>query len=256
MTGHPFAAALFVLASIVGLFGIVRLLQRRFSPSAECTRKLMHVGSGLLALALPCCFDRAEPVLLLAAITFAGLLALRRLPSLRGLSSVISNVERRSVGELCIPLSTAFLFVATGHDFLMYSIPLLAMTFADSAAALVGHRFGTIRFAGGRTLEGSLTFFAVSFLSADIPLCAFAAFGKVETMLFALLFALLLTAIEAACGIGLDNLFVPVGAFVMLRLFVTMSATQLALQVALTLSVLALAFVARVRPEPRGRLIH
>jgi len=72
-------------------------------------------------------------------------------------------------------------------------------------------------------------------------------------MLLSMLFAALLAAIEAASALGLDNLFVPVGGFVILRLFGRMNAGQLALAVALIAAVLALGFFSRIRPVLRGR---
>jgi dolichol kinase len=49
-------------------------------------------------------------------------------------------------------------------------IAVAVLGFADPAAALVGRRFGRIRLPGNRTLEGSLTFFAIGTIASAVAL--------------------------------------------------------------------------------------
>jgi phytol kinase len=228
---------------VTAMMAALRFWKRRCAPGAECSRKVMHVGGGLIALVLPYLFSDAAPVLALCAITFVGLLAVRTLPRLKSFGCVIHEVRRRSVGELCVPVSVAFLFVAADGDGLMYAVPLLALTFADSAAALIGLRFGVVRFSSGKTLEGSLAFFAVAFVGTEVPLLAAGGLAPQQGTVVALLLALLLTLVELASGMGLDNFFVPVAGFVLLRCFAAMSAAQVAWQLALVVTACA-AFIA------------
>jgi dolichol kinase len=80
----------------------------------------------------------------------------------------------------------------------------LILGLSDSLAGLVGRRFGRLayRLTGPKTVEGSLTFFAVTLILllclADWPDLRLAAGG-----------ALALTLVEALCSRGWDNLTVP-----------------------------------------------
>ncbi len=216
---------------------ILRLYQRRYLPDPEWVRKLAHIGGGLIALTLPHLFGTAGPVLFLCTATFLGLLTAKRSQVLReGIGAVVFGVRRRSVGELCFPLSIGVLFLASRGNSLLYFIPLLILTFADPAAGLVGSRYGLKRFTsatGAKSIEGSLAFFLVAFLSAHIPLSLYSNAGGTEILLIALLLSLVLAVVEAAASAGLDNLFLPVCGFLLLRSLLEMDAFQLALGFAL-----------------------
>ncbi|MGH9769668.1 MAG: hypothetical protein ACREAB_19765 [Blastocatellia bacterium] len=69
------------MSIVLAIFGLLlvalRWYQRRRAPHPEMTRKLMLVGMGLVTLSLPWLFAEAWPVLLLAALILALLIALR-----------------------------------------------------------------------------------------------------------------------------------------------------------------------------------
>lgn len=222
-----------VVASVLALLAGLRLYQRHSRPDPEWVRKLTHVGGGLLACALPALFDSAAPVVFLCAATFLGLLALRYLPLLkRGIGKVICCVDRRSGGDLYFPVAVGLLFLAAGENLILYFVPLLILTFADPAAALVGTRYGFTRLGwtrGAKSLEGSVSFFVVSFLVAHIALFLMGDAEGAETLLAAALLSLLLTVVEAAARDGLDNLLIPVCGLFLLRMFLRMESGRLAL---------------------------
>jgi phytol kinase len=222
-----------VLASVLILLTGLRLYQSHWGPDPECVRKLMHLGGGLLACMLPTLFDSAEPVLLLCTATFLGLLALRYLPSLkRGIGKVISCVDRRSGGDLCFPVAVGLVYFDAGGDLILYLLPLLILTFADPAAALVGSRYGFTRFGlspRAKSLEGSVVFFVVSFLTAHVTLSWVGDAGGAEAFLVSVLLSLLLTVVEAATGGGFDNFLIPVCGLFLLRMLLPMESGPLAL---------------------------
>lgn len=190
--------------------------------SAESSRKAVHVGAGLLVLPLPWVFDRPEPVYALAAAFFLLLLGVRLVPALRqGRGQVLHAVRRKSWGELCFPLVVALLFdLALWLEIrLLFVIPLLVLTLADAAAALVGVRWGRHRYrsAGAdKSWEGSLAFLAVAVACVFIPLAA-TGWPPQKALLIALNIGLLTMLIEGASWTGLDNLFTPLLAFGMLN---------------------------------------
>ena len=210
-----------VLATLGGTLGLLRRWQQRRRVHSETVRKALHVLMGMVALSFPAVFETAAPVVWLAGLSLALMLALRHMPWLRQrFGDVLHSVGRRSYGEVCFPVAVCALFIGSGGGGVGYTIPLLLLTFADPAAALVGVRLGRTRFAsfgGAKSGEGSLAFFVVALPCVVLPL------GLVGTPLAAALLTALAIAgaatfIEAASGRGLDNLLVPLCGFMLLRL--------------------------------------
>lgn len=240
-----------VLGAVAGLMAGLALYQRRYAPHPEWVRKLMHIGSGLVALSLPWLFDDPGPVILLAVIAAVAMAALKWLAALRDtLGRVTGSVLRSTLGEICFPVAAGILFVLARGDRLLYSIPLLILTFADASAALIGVFYGVRRYTtsdGTKTLEGSLAFFQAAFLSTLVPILLFTTLGRVETLLIALLMALLSMLLDAIAWWGLDNLLIPLLSFLMLRVFMGLDAAALSLHLSVTAIMMVFAVVWRTR---------
>jgi phytol kinase len=246
------AEALALAALMVGL----RALQRRVALSAEATRKLFHVGGGLTTLAFPWLFHSAWPVLALMPVTIGAFLALKYLRWLRrGLGNVLYGIERRSLGEVYMPLSLTLVWVVSGGDALLYCVPVLVLTLADPAAALIGARYGRRRYAsvaGEKSLEGSLAFGVVALCSVLVPLLAFAHSAAPHLVLVALDLSLLVMLVEAVAWRGLDNLFIPVVTFALMRVLLPLPTVGLLFQLALTVTLAVVAFGWRHRVTRRA----
>lgn len=223
MIASPWIRMLFVAGSIGALLVILRTWQRKYSPNPELPRKLAHVGTGLITLSLPYLFHSARPVWLLCALSIAGMLAIRVIgPLKQGLGSVLHGVARSSGGEIYFPLSVAILFPLAEGNVLLFVIPILILTFADAVAALAGGRYGLTHYhgAGGeKSAEGSVAFFMVAFLSAHIPLLLMTDTERAKTLLIGLSIGLIAMLLEAIAWRGLDNLFIPLGGFILLKVY-------------------------------------
>jgi hypothetical protein len=107
-----------------------------------------------------------------------------------------------------------------GHDRqVFYLISVLTLTISDSLAALAGTQYGVITYEveeGRKSLEGSLVFFFITFLCVHLPLLLLTDFGRLESVLIALVIAILVTGFEAISLKGSDNIFVPLGTFFIL----------------------------------------
>jgi phytol kinase len=213
LVGGSFAAL------IVGL----RVLRDARAAPPELLRKLLHIGMGVVSLSLPWLFNTPWPVLLLAGAFGVGLLAGRSSALWRRVAGgIICGIKRTSVGDLCFPAAVAVVFLLSADHTPHFCIPILTLTLADAAAALVGSRHGAHRFGRpGRekSLEGSVGFFIVALPCAYVPLRVWTGGGWAEALLLALNLALLVTLVEALSWNGLDNLTVPLAAFVLLRTF-------------------------------------
>ena len=152
------------------------------------------------------------------------------------------------------------MFLLSAGDPTLFCIPVLILTLPDTAAALVGRRYGRLRyqsFGSTKSAAGSLAFLVVAFPAIYIPLVLFAGAGLGEAFLISLTLSLLLMLIEAVAARGLDNLFLPLGAFFLLRLYLRLEAHKLAahLGVAIFLSILFGYFCLRSSRRPQGGLV-
>lgn len=240
-----------VAGCITGLMVVLSIVQRRRHLHAEIARKLMHIGSGLVALALPWLFTENWPIVVLTVLATSGMLAAKYMKRLQdNLGAVTGRVLRNTLGEICFPLGAGILFILAKGDVLQYSIPILILTFADATAALIGVFYGVMRYTTSdrtKTLEGSLAFFQAAFLSTLVPLLLFTELGRAETLLIALLMALLSMLLDAIAWCGLDNLLIPVLSFLALRAFLHLDAWILTLQLIATLTLLIFVLAWRTR---------
>lgn len=245
----PVAIAL-ALSAFFLLFAALEVCARKNILSAEATRKLLHAGSGLLSLSFPFVFRELWPVLVLTA-TSAGFLAfVRFVPAARArIAGVTSRVRRVSLGELYFPLSVALLFWLTlGRDPLLFVIPILVLTLADATGALVGLRYGLTPYSGSnKSLEGSVAFAVVAFFCIHVPLLAWSGVGRIESVLIAASLALLVMLLEGSAWRGLDNLFIPLGGYFLLRSYLGLDGAALVPRFAVTVGLVGLIVLYRMR---------
>ena len=93
-------------ACFLALFGIAELLYHVFRVAAEYTRKMVHVGTGLLCLLFPLYLHQLWQVALICA-AFLLLLALsKKFNFLRS----VNAIERRSEGSILYPVIITVIF--------------------------------------------------------------------------------------------------------------------------------------------------
>src|ERR1017187_1609120 len=253
-----FVGAAVVLVFPVALMLVLRAVQRRARLSPELARKLFHIGGGLLGLALPWLTPDPWVVIVLTVLSIAGLFALtrsRRLDEQAG--KVLSSVDRDSLGDVCFPVSVCILFLVARWNLVLYSVPLLVLTFGDAVAALIGVTYGLKRYAstdGFKSVEGSTAFFIMAFFCVHVPLLLGTNIGRAECLLIAVIMGLLVMMLEAVVWSGLDNLFIPLASYTLLRAFLHASLRELIVQMGVTaaLAVFILLFRKRVSLNPSG----
>ena len=203
-------AVVFLL--ILGLGELIYCLR----PSKpEFSRKSVHFLSGLTALSLPYLIN-SHWVVLLLTFGFSGLIFLAKQ---RGILKSISEVTRKSHGDLFFPAAVYFIFLLGSNKPVLYFVTILTMTVSDSLAALIGQAYGHISFEVEETvksLEGSVIFFLATFLSVQLSLIFMTELDKLNIVLMAVVIAILVTGFEAISFKGGDNLFIPLGAYCLL----------------------------------------
>ena len=228
------------------MLSVLRAVQRRFNPDPELIRKLFHVGMGLFALAFPLLIPNQITALILCVGTVALLIALRRVSILRKhFGAVLGSVTRNSYGEIYFALGVTAVFCWANDGMLLYVIPLLVLTFADTAAALIGVNFGKHHFCiieSPKSIEGCLAFLTVAAAFIYVPLVIVAAMDSSLAMLLAMALGLILTVVEALSWRGLDNLLIPIAGWFFLKDFLYRTNEELFAIVVLTI-LLVSAFV-------------
>jgi|SRR5579863_2799058 len=231
MSAHDIVAMAVVLACALGMLFLLRLYRKWTGAEGEWLRKLAHLGTGLISISLPWIFSSRIPIFIICGASIALLLAMRYVPMIRGrLSGVLDDVARESWGEIYFPLSVALLYQLANGSKLLYAVPLVVLTLADTVAALTGaeygkHGYGTT--GATKTIEGSIAFFSVAYFSVNVALVVFSDAGRIETLLISLDIAVIVMLLEAIAWRGLDNIFIPLGVFILLRLYLVMSVAQL-----------------------------
>jgi phytol kinase len=226
--------AVFIAAVIVGMVSLmaaVRYFGRRAGLSAEMQRKLVHVATGTAALSFPVLFTNSLPVFILIGASLVLMLLLRT-TKLSSVGSVLHDVKRESYGEIYLALAIAFTFFRAQGEPILYVLPLLVITLSDTASALVGTTYGRRRFIvedGSKSLEGVVAFFVVTWLCSMVALLLLTDADRTNVVVLSLLIAAFCALVEADSWRGLDNLFVPVGAHLLLTQYLDSGPLELVL---------------------------
>lgn len=209
-----------ILGALSALLLGVRALQSAKRVGPEISRKLIHIGMGAIALVLPWAFHRVTPVWILALLALSGLGAVRFVPPITAsLGSVLGGVSRVSLGELYFPIGVAAAFTLAGRNHAAYCGAVCVLAFADSAGALVGSRWGTLRYAllgDSKSVEGSAAVLITSVISVGPAVFLFDSEPFLSALRCGFVVGAAATFIEAVSRRGLDNLLLPLASVVLI----------------------------------------
>src|SRR3989440_5701458 len=189
--------------ALLGLFAVSEFAGRNGLP-AETTRRLVHIaGAGTTAL-FPLYLHLSEVVAL--GVVFTLFLSWTRV---RGSLKSVHAVARPTIGAILFPVGLTLAALTVWSHPPAFSYAALMLALPDPAAAIVGRRFGSVRWripGGEKSLYGSLAFFVVA-LVVGLVFALVTGNGSILAVAAA---TFVLTGVEAALGYGLDNLFIPV----------------------------------------------
>lgn len=228
-------AAILASAFLV-LVAVAEAWSRLGRPDPEHTRKLVHLGGGIACLSFPFLVRSPWVVLVMAG----GMTALFALGGRWGFLRSLHSVKRPSRGAEYYPLAIFLVFLFARDRPWLYLAAVLVLAVGDAFAALIGGRYGRIRYEvqdEQKSLEGSLVFLVIAFLAIHLPTLLMTDLPRPVTVLAALLVAVLVTGFEAISLDGADNLFVPLAVVVILAKITTKSLEEVAFQ---NLSLLAI----------------
>jgi len=232
------SGVLIILGAFTTLL-VIAEVWARLGAKPEWTRKLVHLGGGLIGLALPWLIESPWVVLALTASLSALFIIGERLDFLKSLH----KVERKTRGSEYYPLAIWLVFVLVADRKWLYLSAVLTLAVADAFAALIGSRYGKHRYEVEdefKSVEGSLVFFVIAFLAASLPMLLMTTLPRATCVLSALLVAMLVTIFEAISLRGTDNLFVPIAVVFVLQKITTKPVEHIAWQNVALIGIVAL----------------
>lgn len=205
---------------LVPAMGVLSMIRSSHKIGRELKRKSFHVGIGLVALSFPVIWTETWMVVCGLSLALAWMFAVRALPCLQKyFGSVLHDCERRSMGELYFAVSVAGLVLLTRESPLLYVIPILILALADAAAAIAGRLIPSQQLSGilrGKSVAGCSAFFIVAAAICIAILTLYTDLPAWQIGFCAIVVATATCLAEAVCRDGLDNLAVPVIAWVVL----------------------------------------
>jgi len=195
--------------SFLALFGIAELLYHYAKVYVEITRKVVHIGTGLITLSFPLVLTTHWSVLILT-ISFVVILVISKKFNL--LKS-INGIRRSSRGSILYPIIiyvTYWIFTIF-DDVLFFYLPILILAICDPIAALTGKKWprGKYKiFKETKTLMGS-TWFFISCLILTMAFVIPLRDNWLEIICVTLFISFITTLAEAGSQKGWDNLFIP-----------------------------------------------
>ena len=219
---NPLIALVLPPLLIVPAMGLLSRVKTASPLQNELRRKALHLLTGLAALGLPFVLREPWMILAAAAAVIGWMLAVRLVPALSArFGCVLHGAGRHSFGELYFALGLAGLLLVTEPGSILFVVPVLVLTLADTAAAVVGRAWPWLRFGppdGRKTLSGSLAFAATAVLVCAAALGAGTGFSVADTLAVAVAVAGLAAIAEAFSSRGLDNLTIPATVWLALYL--------------------------------------
>lgn len=206
---------------IFGMIGLAEGLRRWRGYDSSFTRKVIHIGVGMLSWFLPFLFDNPWPFVA-ACLVFA---VLNLLDWRFGFFAAMASHNRTNLGTVYFPLAAAVVAIVFWSQPPLMVAALMPLTWGDGLAPVIGAAYGRRTYSvhtSIRTVEGSVGFFVAGFIFTWLALWVMPGFPEitaVEAILPALVIMSVTTLIEAVSVFGLDNVTVTAAAILILSLW-------------------------------------
>ena len=208
---------LLIISIVFIMLLIIKLIDKKIKLNGEVKRKMFHTSMGISMLLLPHIFTSTLSVAMLGIIALVIMYFLKNTKLKNSLGTILYDVDRESLGEIFFILSVFLIFYLSKGDKILYSIPILILTFADSTAALIGKNYGKNNLAqfneDTKSLEGSFMFFMVAFMTTLVPILLYTNVGREETLIISAIVGFNVALVEMISHSGNDNLLIPLTTF-------------------------------------------
>lgn len=233
---------------------IVELIRRRFQWSGEVTRKITHIGTGLLVFISPLFLTSKTPAVALGLFFTAFNYLAIRFHWLKG----IHGTDRTTYGTAWYPLAFSLLtFLCWENNKPALMTAMLVLAIGDASAALIGGHWKKPHIynltGDAKSIEGSAGMFVVSFWVMVISFYCldrwnFLPWSWQLALVTALTGSMLATASEAVAAKGSDNMTIPLSVALVVQVMTNSSegfVLQFLFATFLSLAVSLLSYYAR-----------
>ena len=252
---------LFVIVVLFVMLLIIKAIEKKANLNGEIKRKLFHVTMGLVMLTFPYIFTSSFSVGLLGIIGLIIMYFLKHSKLKQTLGTVLYSVDRDSIGEIFFIISVFLVFYLSKGDKILYTIPILILTFADSAAALIGKNYAKKNLAqlneDAKSIEGSFMFFMVAFMATLVPLLLFSNVGREEVLIISTIIGFNVSLIEMISHSGNDNLLIPLTTYALIATHLELEIQQLRTNLLILIVIFVLVTIAnRVKAWSKLALVE
>jgi phytol kinase len=204
---------------VFGVIGLAEILRRSRGYTSDFTRKVVHIGVGMLIWLVPLLFGSPWPFVL-ACMSFV---VLNLLDYHFGFFAAMISSDRSNLGTVYFPLAAAAVSLIFWRQPPLMVAALMPLTWGDGLAPVVGrlsgkHQYQVMGYT--RSLEGSLAFFLASVLFTWLALWLVNGVPDIEPLTAiapALVVSFATAGIEAITIWGIDNLTIPAIAVLILQ---------------------------------------
>lgn len=208
-------------AYVFGIIGAAEGLRRWRGYSSGFTRKVIHIGVGMMSWGLHFLFD--SPWFFVAAC--GAFMVINFLDWRYGFFAAMASSDRSNLGTVYFPFAAAVVALLFWEQPPLMVAALMPLTWGDGMAPVVGKAYGRRHYSvhtSTRSVEGSLGFFVGCLLFTWLALWGMGGAPDVSAgaaLLPALAITVATTLVEAVSIWGLDNLTITAVAIFILQLW-------------------------------------
>lgn len=206
---------------IFGIIGLAEGLRRWRNYTIDFTRKVIHIGVGMMSWALHFLFD--SPWFFVVAC--AAFVVINFLDWKHGLIASMASEDSSNLGTVYFPIAAGVVALLFWQTPPLMVAALMPLTWGDGMAPVIGRAYGRNPYFirnHKRTLEGSLGFFVAGFLFTWLALWLVPGLPSISplgALLPAFVITLVTTLVEAISIWGLDNLSITAVSITILMLW-------------------------------------
>ncbi|MDJ0753823.1 MAG: hypothetical protein QNJ45_09915 [Ardenticatenaceae bacterium] len=203
---------------ILGCIAVGEGLSRIFKLGSDFSRKVVHIGVGMVVWFLPIWFTTPWPF-----VAMCGVFAVINFLDWKfGLLPGMNSSDKQNLGTVYFPIVTGLVsIIYWGYTPLMVAA-MMPLTWGDGIAPIIGRRFGRQPYeilGNTRTMEGSFGFFVFATVASAAAMLFLPGPPPLETsmsLIMALLLGVLTAVTEGVSPWGLDNLTIPMVSVILL----------------------------------------
>lgn len=208
---HDWIGAILSILVVFLYIAVVTLIEKKLHLSQEATRKLIHIGVGHWIFLAFMWIDNK----LIACVPLVLFIVLNYLSLKTKLFAAMETDERKSYGTVYYPIALLLLtLIFYDIDRVSLAVGVMALAWGDGMAAVIGRKYGKIRyrvFSNTRSIEGSFAMLIFSFLVITILLTTLGNYDLFVAAREAVILAFAAAILELITDRDFDNLTIPLG---------------------------------------------